>query len=302
MMRTSYQGAVLGFPVKQSLSPAIFGYLSDHFLRAPYESSFHYGGIEIAESEFQSRFAEISSHSEFKGCNVTLPFKERVISQLDEISQEAREIGAVNVVHRKGETLLGFNTDVYGIGQTLKECSCSLAGEAAVVFGAGGAARAVGYALAKAGASHVHFVNRTLARAQKLAEDLGVFFPRTEFQASTRATGGPSSVSLYVNATPYERWNHLGLTEGKSFLPQNPDPKSLAFDLIYRPRNTPFLEWAQSHGLKTVGGLSMLIWQALASWEIWFGPLSEKGNLKATLYDFLNGILDRETLEVGLLK
>ena len=136
----------------------------------------------------------------------------------------------------------------------------------AVVFGAGGGARAVATVLGNRGAATVTFVARTLARADALCADASQRAPATAFNA--RDLNGPfPAAQLYVNATP------LGQTgqPARDLLPANAPASSLAFDLVYRPAATPFLTHARTNGLTTIGGFTMLLEQALATFEAWFG-------------------------------
>src|SRR5581483_3021938 len=133
------------------------------------------------------------------GFNVTIPHKEAMLRHLDVAKPEAKAIGAVNVVTLARRQLAGDNTDAGGFLDALNERGVPLAGVEAAVYGAGGAARAVGWALGGAGAARVHFVNRGAARAIQLAGSLGAQFPKTRFTAGPE---WPRQARLWINATP----------------------------------------------------------------------------------------------------
>ena len=188
------------------------------------------------------------------------------MKQVDELSPEAQGVGAVNVVHFRGSRLRGHNTDVFGIKKTLEEQRYRVAGQSALLLGAGGAALAVAYALGQGRAREVFILNRSRGRALTLARRLTRLFPKTRFVVPGRGAADFSSVSLYINATP------LGMKgfPNETLLPTELNPDALAFDLVYRPEKTAFLKVASRKGLRTVGGLDMLIWKRLLPGNIWF--------------------------------
>jgi shikimate dehydrogenase len=208
----------------------------------------------------------------FAGANVTAPHKEAVMAHLDEITPEVQAIGAVNtIVLREGRTI-GYNTDWYGFLAALQENGFAPQGRRAVVLGAGGAARAVVYALAGAGSEVVVF-NRTQERAKALVEALSLSFPAVSLSAIPltmealiqRAT----EADLLVNATSVGTWPEVD---------QCPWPEDVAFpshltvfDLVYSPPQTKLLESAASVGASTVGGLGMLVHQGAGAFQLWTG-------------------------------
>ncbi len=277
------KAALIGTPVSHSLSPAIFGFLTGFLAGKTGTSDFHYSAQEVQPADLLPFLSEAKANSQSAGLvgfNVTIPHKETVLSLLDQVSVEVKSIGAANVIHCHQGKLLGYNTDVLGITRTLEEQHCLMRDQTALIWGAGGAARAVAYALGTMGAKTVYVSNREQARAHKLAVEIGTAFPKTSFIA----TSDPGAVihpphsllRLLVNATPVSppdlQGNELAANSS-----------TLAFDLSYNPEVTSFLEDASAQGLKTVGGLDMLIYQALATWEIWFGPLQRFEETKTAL-------------------
>lgn len=261
-MREAPLAAVIGHPVAHSLSPLIFSLISARE-RTPVE----YRKIDVAPEDF-ARFTWLARKlGLFAGWNVTIPHKQSAAKACDRLSPEARATGAVNVMRfeKKGR-VAGFNTDILGIERTLAGQGVRLKGKRVVVFGAGGAGLAAGYAAGRMGAAEVVFVNRTLTRARAAARRLAKAWPRTRFRAA--AWPGGQAAELYVNATS------LGMRSSSAPpLPPGARSGAVAFDVVYVPEDTAFLRAARKRGLRAVGGLDMLVWQAIATWEIWFGKL-----------------------------
>jgi 3-dehydroquinate dehydratase/shikimate dehydrogenase len=193
------------------------------------------------------------------GFSVTLPHKQAILRHLDDCDPMAAAIGAVNtVVVRGGGKLYGYNTDYVGVLRAL-ERRIPLRGSRALLFGAGGAARAVAFALAEAGASVCVCARRTQA-AKALARAVG-----GQFVERLRLQG--EFFDAIINATP------VGMhpAEGRSPLAARELNCRLVFDLIYRPRLTKLMQLAALRGIETVSGVEMFVAQGTAQWEIWTG-------------------------------
>jgi shikimate dehydrogenase len=254
--------AVIGHPIAHSLSPALFA----EFARAA-GIDLDYRAVDVPPDALATTLAGWRTDEDFVGCNVTMPHKERIIALLDACTDAARTTAAVNVVRRDGERLIGDNTDVAGIATTLAGLGFAPRGRNAIVFGAGGAARAVVWVLGEGGAATVSILARSLERAHSLARDATAKWPRTTFDAHELGTHLVRIADIYVNATP------LGQSgaPNQELLPGNAPQSSCAFDLVYRPAQTPFLAEARQRGLRAAGGFTMLLEQALATFESWFG-------------------------------
>jgi shikimate dehydrogenase len=208
------------------------------------------------------------------GANVTVPHKEAVRPLLDDVSERAAAVGAVNTIVRTDAGLRGDNTDVEGFRVPLAERLgvAALEGTGMVVFGAGGAARAVAYALLDRYApARLTLVARRPEQAEALAADLAGYDPQDALRVSTFDDAGPAvrAARLLVNATP------LGMapeTDGTPW-PDDTDfgPDHVAYDLVYTPEETRFLRAAAARGATTIGGLDMLVGQAAAAYEQWTG-------------------------------
>ncbi len=226
------------------------GYFTDKFEQLGLEAE--YRNFEITDpSEVPPLF---QNDPKLKGINVTIPFKESVIPYLDNLSDDARAIGAVNTIKREGEKLIGYNTDWIGFGQSIKPFLAH-GMDKALIMGTGGSSKAVAYALTRLGIDVV-FASRNPKKENELAYSninefaIGVF-------------------KLVVNTTPLGSQAQI---DKAPLIPYSAFTEShLAFDLVYNPEETEFLKRAKQAGAITVNGLSMLKLQAEASWKIWNG-------------------------------
>lgn len=280
------KAAVIGQPVSHSLSPAIF-----RFLRARELSPLDYEAREVAPAQLEEFIAQVKNDAEWRGVNVTIPHKEAVLSLLDQIAPDAESLGAVNVIQRKEGKLFGFNTDVVGIEKTFHYAGFSVHGKTCLIIGAGGSAKAVLQVLGSSGAKTIFVYNPRSNRGQILVEKFRTLFPQTHFESTaTLFLGEDTEVSLLVNTTPIG----MNVIEPDFFEPLEAlriKNDALAFDLIYTPKETLFLKKAKSLGVRGVGGLGMLVDQAIATWNLWFGTLRDLDQTREELLHYLNGIL-----------
>jgi shikimate dehydrogenase len=207
------------------------------------------------------------------GFNVTVPHKEAVCPLLDEVTKSAASIGAVNTVVNRGGRLAGYNTDAEGFLRALKEEGAFQArGKRALLLGAGGSARAVAFALAQEGAEVLTIANRTLERAQALAQAVKPLLPEVYILPLVGGVLAREAARshLIVNCTALGMRG--GPAEGESPLTaaQIP-PTCLVYDLVYNPAVTPLLQEAARAGAQTLGGLPMLVYQGAESFRLWTG-------------------------------
>ncbi|MCL4531650.1 MAG: shikimate dehydrogenase [Actinobacteria bacterium] len=259
------QLAVIGYPISHSLSPALHGAaLAACGVDAGYDRR------EVAPADLPAFVSDLRS-GDWLGINVTVPHKEAVIPLLDGLSPEAEAIGAVNTVVVSQERLVGYNTDGIGFLQALRERGrFDPRGRQVVVLGAGGAARAVVWALCRAGAARVSLHNRHRERAQRLAASARAWQWDTEVAVEpwdpAAVAMGLAGAGLLVNATS------VGLAVHETPLPAELIPEGiLAVDLIYNPRPTRLLREAALRGARTLDGLPMLVYQGAAAFELWTG-------------------------------
>lgn len=266
-----FRAGLIGDPVAHSKSPEIFKALG-RLLKKKIDYRTHRVRLKDLEQALYSL-------RRLAGCSITIPHKQAVIPFLSRLTPQARAIGAVNVIRFDRQGPVGHNTDVVGFADALRETGVRVQGTDAVVYGAGGAARAVGYALGQMKAKRVTFVGRNKAKGKKAAMDIGKAFPRTGYSSSSKAP----SAQLHINATP------LGM---KGFPGRSPAASlpacELAFDLVYG-RQTPFLKQAAASGAVTVDGTPMLVYQALRAWRFWGGRLGGRSR-KSLKDDILRGL------------
>lgn len=270
---------VIGYPIRHSRSPIMHNrWLRSHGIEGTYEP------IEIAPTDLEARLALLGQEG-LRGINVTIPHKEKVFALAARRDEAAEKIGAVNtVIFRKNGGFLGINTDAKGFIASLGEAKTRWQEGPALVLGAGGAARAVVYGLAGAGVPEIRIVNRTLERADALANDLSHRGTRLVVCPWENVCEQMKDVELLVNATS------LGL---ESAPPLDLDldtlqESALVTDIVYSPLETKLLKAARTRGHETVDGLGMLIHQARFAFEAWFGILPEvNAGLRAALEDDL---------------
>ncbi len=288
------KASVIGTPISHSLSPLIF-----ELMVQKENYPFVYGRQEVKPEGLKAFISRLRNDPDSVGVNVTLPLKELVIPELDEIDPAASAIGAVNVIRVEGRRLHGFNTDVIGIARTLESENKKVLNEHCLLIGAGGSAKAVAYVLGAQGAKSVAIYNPRSSRGEALSDQFNRLFPNTKFFSVQNLQEVKDSLSLVVNSTPIgmKGTNTPGESQFFQFLNQlSFAPQALAFDLIYTPADTLFMKEARTHGLETVGGLKMLMGQAIATWELWLRPVRDEAKLYAYMAPYLRGALRlRET-------
>ncbi len=256
---------VMGWPVDHSLSPRLHGYWLDaNGIDGAYLP------LAVAPEHFAEALRVLALLG-FRGVNITVPHKEAALDAVDVADPLARRIGAVNTITvRNDGSLEGTNTDAYGFTEQLKATvpDWQASGGAAVIIGAGGAARAICIALLDAGVAEIRIVNRTLARAEALATAVGEPVRVLPWTGRANAVG---DAALVVNTTT------LGMT-GQPALDLDAaaiNDDAVVCDIVYAPLQTPLLRDAAGRGLRTVDGLGMLIHQARPGFEAWFGVAPE---------------------------
>jgi len=247
--------------VAQSRSPLIH----NHWLAA-YGLSGRYVLLPVAPGRLGDALRGLPALG-FRGCNVTMPYKQDVMPLLDRVEEGARRIGAVNtIVVGEDGRLSGANTDGTGYLLSLREAAPGWRADAgpAVVLGAGGAARAVIVALLDAGAPAIRVLNRTPERALAIAAEFG---PLVQAVAWADRDAAVQDAALLANATSLGMAGKAPLEIGLGRLPR----AALVSDLVYSPLETRLILDAKARGNAAVGGLGMLLHQARPAFEAWFG-------------------------------
>ena len=255
------QAAVIGWPVSHSLSPK----LHNRWLHQ-YGIDGQYGALAIKESELASTFRELPSRG-YVGWNVTVPHKEQALQLVQETDAAAQAMGAVNtVIVRKDGSLFGTNTDAQGFYHNLR-VKAPGRGTRALVIGAGGAARAVLYALKNfAQYNEIHIANRTTERAEQLAQPYGARVAEWKIMEKLLP-----NIDLLVNTTTLGMEGQPALTLSLKHM----NPRGVVYDIVYKPLETPLIKEAKRYKIHTVTGLGMLIYQAVPAFEAWFGVRPE---------------------------
>jgi len=256
--------AVVGYPLGHTLSPSMhMAALKKRGIPGLYIP------LEIEPREFVHVMKDIR-RVPLSGFNVTVPFKEKIIPLLDNVSPEARAIGAVNTV-KVGKDIVGYNTDACGFERSLRDdLGFSPKGKRALLIGAGGAARACMYTLAKRGIKTIVIADTVSQKAVRLRNHFQRIFKKVQF-IITKANEEHyelflPEVDLIINATPVGlRKNDPLLIPGRIF----PEKKLAVYDLIYNPAQTKLLTVAKKKGCRTAHGLGMLLYQGAKAFEIW---------------------------------
>lgn len=252
---------VAGYPVKHSRSPLIHGYwLETMGLAGSYVRQ------EVAPEDFAGFVSRLKNgESGFIGGNVTIPHKETAFRLADRPDVLSEELGASNTLWMEDGRLCATNTDGYGFLANLDAAAPGWDGTGrAVILGAGGASRAIIQAVRDRGIGEIHVVNRTVARAQELADRFG---PKVHAHGMDALAEVSKGAGLFVNTTS------LGMDgEAAPVFDFSPLARgALVTDIVYVPLTTPILRQAMDQGFATVDGLGMLLHQAVPGFEKWFG-------------------------------
>ena len=256
---------VIGHPIAHSKSPQLHG----HWLKK-YGLAGHYVPMDVAPDDFETVLRTLPKAG-FVGTNVTVPHKEAALRIADHVSDRAAVIGAANtLVFQEDGSIHADNTDGYGFLENLRSGApdWTPSDGPAVVFGAGGAARAVLQSLLDAGVSQIMLTNRTRERADQLQEEFG---DRISVVDWLQAGNVIENAELVVNTTSL---GMLGQPELRVPL-DGLQPGAVVTDLVYAPLKTHLLQAAEEAGCTTVDGLGMLLHQAVPGFESWFGVRPE---------------------------
>jgi shikimate dehydrogenase len=265
---------VIGHPIGHSLSPIMHGAA----LAALGRADVRYEAIDVPPSEL----AAFVARRELSGFNVTLPHKRAVLPLLADVDETARAIGAVNTVYRDGERLVGTNTDAAGLVDSLEEEGVALAGARVLVLGAGGAARAAVVGLADAGVSAISVAARREEAAVSLVRELA----RSSVRLTAHGVDGLRALAPHIDLFVQATSAPLG-AEAEVFARALPldalAPTAVVLDLVYRPRKTAVLRFAEAHGLRTIDGTGMLVHQGARALSRWLGVSAPVDVMKRAL-------------------
>lgn len=264
---------LLGNPVSHSYSPMMHNAAADY-----YGLKIRYHAVRLESQELNRVAAHFNSEL-FKGANVTIPYKVLLKDFVDELDADANRIGAVNTIAKTQRRIQGYNTDTYGFGVPLQRYRAELEGGRALIFGTGGATRAILQALHNLHIQDIILISRNPSRKGRLFEEQDI---RIEGYESWTAFA--EQADIIINATPLGmepnvescpiRENELEFLSGK-----------ICYDIVYKPLETKFLKYASQVGGRTISGLEMLLHQGSKSFEIWTGNPFPVDVIKKKLYD-----------------
>lgn len=264
--------ALIGYPLSHSISPIFQQVALDY-----YQLDVCYELWETEPAKIVTAISRLRQPS-ILGANVTIPHKEAIIPLVDDLDGLARDIGAVNTIVNRDGRLTGYNTDAEGFIKALRqEGKFDPQGKRAVLLGAGGAARAVSFVLVRERVRALAIINRlvdfhlaeALVTSLRRHSDLNMEIVALRWE-ETEFAEVLSGCDLVVNCTPIGMRHSQ--TEGQSPLAAGLIPGSaLVYDVVYNPVETPLLREAKGAGARTVGGLSMLVYQGAASFALWTG-------------------------------
>ncbi len=243
---------VIGNPINHSLSPKLHNYwLKKNNIDAIYDK------IKLEEDEIKGIIQDIKKQK-IVGCNITVPFKKKIIPFLDTLSFEAEKTQSVNTIIFEKGNLIGHNTDILGFDRAIKALNFNMKDKKILILGAGGVVPSIIFALKKMDVLEISISNRT----KQKAENLKILFKNL----NVVEWGNLSKFDVVINATS------LGLNNEKINLNfSNVGKNKLFYDVIYNPAETNFLKKGKELGNKTENGRKMFIYQALEAFKLWHG-------------------------------
>ena len=243
---------VIGNPIGHSLSPKLQNYwLKQNNIKALYDK------IKLEEKQIEGIIQDIKKQK-IAGCNVTVPFKKKVIPFLDKLSIQAEQTQSVNTIIFENGNLIGHNTDSFGFDKAIKSLNFNMKGKKVLILGAGGVVPSIVFAIKKMGVSEISISNRT----KQKAENLKILFK----ELNILEWGNIINFDVVINATS------LGLNNEKINLDFSKVGKNkLFYDVIYNPAETNFLKEGKKLGNITENGATMFIYQASEAFKLWHG-------------------------------
>ena len=243
---------VIGNPISHSLSPKLQNYwLKQNNIDAVYDK------IKLEEKEIKGIVQDIRKQK-IVGCNITVPFKKKVIPFLDSLSTEAEKTQSVNTITFEKGNLIGHNTDIFGFDKAIRSLNFNMKGKKILILGAGGVVPSIIFAIKEMGASEITISNRT----KQKAENLKILFK----ELNILEWGNITNFDVVINATS------LGLNNEKINLDFSKVGKNkLFYDVIYNPAETNFLKEGKKLGNITENGEKMFIYQASEAFKLWHG-------------------------------
>lgn len=280
-----YNLGLIGYPIKHSLSPWIH---EGFFLRANLTGQ--YSIFEINPDQSFAEEVNKLKDQNIHGFNVTVPYKQMIIKFLDEIDSEAEKMGAVNTVCNENGKWIGYNTDGNGYLRALKHkfptiFNDKMETKRVLIFGAGGAARGIYYAMMSKGFKHIDLANRTVASAQKILE-LKNKYTNSSILSLTEAEDKIDTYDMIIQTTSVG----MNPEADQSIIEiERLKQGAIVSDIVYQPIETKFLKDAKSLGAHIHYGHSMLLYQAQSAFEKWTGKRLVINDMEKELEQKLKG-------------
>lgn len=282
---------LIGNPVSKSLSPKIHNYIFELN-----NKNCVYLAFKVEDRDFKAIINSFKALN-IKGFNVTIPYKIKIMDHLDEIEKEARLLGAVNTVKNVNGKLIGYNTDGLGFARSLTEEGIKIEDRNFLILGAGGASHAISTKLAIEGAKKIVILNRTIKKAEVLGKNI-----KDKFENTQVTWDSLDNVVKYLDSDIVVNCTSAGMYPNEDISPIDStilNEDTVIYDIIYKPIETKFLKDAKRNKLKTIGGISMLINQAILSQQIWLNDVENysknfkkiEGFLDSNVEDIVNKLL-----------
>ena len=273
---------LIGNPVEHSLSPMIHNTLSERMNINMVYTAFRVESDKVGDA------VRGAGAMGFNGLNVTVPHKCAVIPYLDDIDPLAAKIGAVNTLVKTEKGFKGYNTDIIGLGRQLDEEGIAIEGNQVIILGAGGASKAITYLCAQKGAEKIWILNRSVEKAQALANEVNGYFGNV-----VTALGLDLYKMIPEGKYPVIQTTSVGLFPDVDKTPiENEDfyeYVSAGVDIIFNPSETKFMNRCRAHGAKVYNGLKMLLYQGIAAYELW-----NDTKVPGEIAEELLGMMERE--------
>lgn len=270
---------LIGNPVEHTMSPAIHNTLAEAF-----QENLVYLPFHVAEDRVEEAVRGAYALN-LLGCNVTVPYKSKVIPFLIEVDPVAERIGAVNTLVRTEGGFKGYNTDMPGLYRAMCEDGVKIQGEKVLVLGAGGVARAVAFLLAEKGVQEVSILNRTYEKAARVAEETNSFAGRRIAQAYRLEEyrdfpAGEKYLAIQTTSVGMFPQVEEAVIEDVSFYGKI----HTGYDLIFNPSKTKFMSLVEEGGGRAFNGLKMLLYQGIIAYELWTGT-AVSGELSMRVFE-----------------
>lgn len=265
-MRTSGKTmvcGVMGCPIEHSMSPMMHNYYSEQM------------GVDMTYVPFKVQPGMVGDAVKgayalnVRGINVTVPHKQAVMEYLSGVDEAAEVIGAVNTLVWQDNGYKGYNTDAAGLFRAITEAGMDIRDKTCILLGAGGAAKAAAYVLAKEGAARVYVLNRSVDKGRMLADSINARFGREILTAMALSDWERIEETDCLAVQTTSAGMHPDVDAVPIGAPGFYEKLGAAFDVIYTPMETRFMKLAAEAGARTHNGLDMLLYQGIAAYELW---------------------------------